>query len=283
MTKTLQQIVDDIEGIALDASRRLPPHILAEVLAFLTKVSHVLEQVYRDVIPILINIKYLDAHALSGAGLMEISKKIDLVVSTSHYRDAEEICSRLNTLKNTYVTELAQYISPDDQRSWSGLFGLIEEREGRIVQLIGDQLRDIQLALERATVDDLPTIRRLASDQITQVREGLEELNRFTSGFLGLSGTAGLLETLRNPDAGPAVTDMLSIMIDNRRVMGNQHIYSTTGSQSPIIGQGAQASDITITVNRSDRPRSTSGRPCTATTRDESMCHGRSRRGCSPQ
>src|SRR6266568_4892743 len=119
MDEKLQQIVEEIEEVALDASRRLPPEILAQVLAFLTKVSHVLEQAYRDVIPILIEVKYLDDRALNGPQFVAIMKSIDLVSSTSHYRDAEEICSRLKTLKNTYLNELAQYISPGEQYQWS--------------------------------------------------------------------------------------------------------------------------------------------------------------------
>lgn len=130
MEEKLQRLVEEIENVALDASRRLPPEVLAQVLAFLTKVSHVLEQAYRDVIPILIDIKYLDNQNL-GPKRIDIMKNIDLVSSTSHYRDAEEICSRLKTLKSTYLNGLAQYISPREQYEWSGLFGLIEEREGR--------------------------------------------------------------------------------------------------------------------------------------------------------
>ena len=115
MGETLQRLVDDIEKVALDASQRLPPHILGEVLAFLTKVSHVLEQAYRDVIPILIDVKYLDAQALHNRTPMEIGKKLDLVMSVSHYRDAEEICSSLKALKGTYLNELARYISTEHQ------------------------------------------------------------------------------------------------------------------------------------------------------------------------
>jgi hypothetical protein len=247
MGEQLQTLVEQIEDVALDASKRLPPQILAQVLAFLTKVSHVLEQAYRDVIPILIDVKYLDDQALNGPQFIATMKSIDLVASTSHYRDAEEICSRLKTLKETYLNQLAPYISPSETYQWSGLFGLIEEREGRIVQLISYQLSQIKTALERASAADLPAIHAMASKQIVEIQNSLKELNAFTSKILGLSGTAGLLEMLRDPQAAPAATRELSLMIDRRQVMGDQHNYSTTGSQSPIFGAGMQTRDINNT------------------------------------
>ncbi|MET0527595.1 MAG: hypothetical protein ABW003_04490 [Microvirga sp.] len=54
----LRDLVADIEDVAAKAAKRLPPDALAQVLAFLTKVAHVLEQAYRDVIPVLVDIKY---------------------------------------------------------------------------------------------------------------------------------------------------------------------------------------------------------------------------------
>lgn len=246
MEEKLQRIVAEIEDVAFDASRRLPPEVLAQVLAFLSKVSHVLEQAYRDVIPILIDIKYLDNQNL-GPKRVDIMKNIDLVSSTSHYRDAEEICSRLKTLKSTYLDGLAQYISPGEKYQWSGLFGLIEEREGRIVQLINSQLFQIKDALARTSAEDLPAINRMASEQIVDVQKSLRELNDFTSKILGLSGSAGLLEMLRDPQVAPTATRELSLMIDRRQIMGDQHNYSTTGRQSPIYGAGMQARDISNT------------------------------------
>ncbi|NEK17478.1 hypothetical protein [Rhizobium leguminosarum] len=244
MDEGLLQIVDEIEEVALDASRRLPPEILGQVLAFLTKVSLVLEQAYRDIIPILIDVKYLDERTLSGPQFVTIMKNIDLVLSTSHYRDAEEICSRLKTLKNTYLNDLAQHISPDEKYQWSGLLGLIEEREGRIVQLISHQLFQIKDALNDASAVNLPAVRKMASDQIVEVQKSLRELNSFTSRILGLSGSAGLLEMLRDPSGTPTATRELSLMIDRRQVIRDQHNYSTTGSQSPIYGAGMQTGNI---------------------------------------
>jgi hypothetical protein len=187
--------------------------------------------------------EYCDSQNL-GPKRIDIMKNIDLISSTSHYRDAEEICSRLKTLKSTYLNGLAQYISPGEQYQWSGLFGLIEEREGRIVQLISSQLREIKDGLARASAQNLPLLNLMASEQITDVQKSLRELNDFTSNILGLSGSAGLLEMLRDPQVAPTATRELSLMIDRRQIMGDQHNYSTTGTQSPIYGAGMQARDI---------------------------------------
>lgn len=247
MATDLQQIIGDIEGIARDAAQQLPPRELAAMLSFLTKVTQVLEQAYRDVIPILIEVKYMDERTLHGPDLTDLLKKIDLVMSISHYREAEEICSRLKTLRNTYETELAQYINPDDRFKWSGLLGLIEEREGRIVILIQSNLYRLQSSLRNASPRDLPGIRQAAAEQMVEVRESLTELNRFASAILGLSGSAGLLEMLRDPKEACAAAQAVSIMIDRRQIMGAQHNYTTKGDQSPIVGAGAHTGNLTFT------------------------------------
>jgi hypothetical protein len=257
MAQALREIVDEIEGVALEASRRLPPNVLAELLAFLTKVSQVLDQAYRDVIPILIDVKHLDEGALHGPQIKEILKKIDLVMAISRYRDAEEICSRLAALRTTYQTELAQHVDPEHRYEWSGLLGLIEEREGRIVQLIRSNLYELQSALDHPSVRDVSAIRQMASEQMEEVTRSLKELNRFASSILGLSGSTGLLEMLRDPNAGPAVTRKLSLIINRNPIMGDQHNYHTSGDQSPIIGAGAQTGDISISQSGTpiDLPR----------------------------
>jgi hypothetical protein len=226
----LPSIVRDIELVALDAAQRLPPPILKQVLAFLTKVAHVLDQAYRDLLSILIDIKHLEASDLQDTTLTALRKRLDLVASTSHYRDAEEICSRLKTLKETYLNELQGYIDPNRKYEWSGLFGIIEDREGRIIMLIRDQLA--QLNKEMAQVNsstDLMSIRELASSHIDTIKRDLNELNTFTNKILGLSGNAGLLEMLRDPNATPQT------VISSLKISHDQYTYTTTGHHSPII------------------------------------------------
>lgn len=108
----LGNIVDEVEGVALASAKleAITDDELSEILSFLAKVSHVVEQAFCDVLAILIEIKFLRPRDLSSNKIHDLRRKTALVLARSRYRDAEEICSRLGHLKEKYEMELASLI-----------------------------------------------------------------------------------------------------------------------------------------------------------------------------
>lgn len=233
----LRDLVADIEEVAADSARRLPPDGLAQVLAFLTKVSHVLEQAYRDVLPVLLEIKYAPLGQLDRSSLDRMRQQLELLAAQSRYRDAEEICSRLSALRTVYEQNLRQLIDPSRTDEWSGLFGLIEEREGRIIMLVRRQMHDLLGELDRVEQQGgAHDLRALVAPKIEEITSQMAELSNFTNRILGLSGERGMLEMLRDPSTASVVVHKLAVF-DRRQYV--EHKYSTSGANSPIIGAGA--------------------------------------------
>ncbi len=235
----LHGVVSDIEAVALRAAKDQPPEISARVLAFLTKVAHVVDQAYRDVLALLIDLRFIGDDALATGEIQDLRRRVALVLETSRYRDAEEICSRLKSLKETYLADLQQYVDPYQRNQWTGLFGLIEEREGRIVSMIQSQLYELDRALQHAdTPADLERLRRMASSKTGSIKADLSDLNTFTNQILGLGGDPGLLEMLRDERTQSTVVKQISVMVDKRQ----EHKYG--GDHSVIIGASATTGDI---------------------------------------
>jgi hypothetical protein len=133
---TLAYQLEDFTRTVLAASRLRSPD-LRRVLAFVAKVSQVAEQALQDVIAVLVDIKYLAAEDLDSAQIRELLKQVEMLTVRSRYRDVEEICSRLHHLSDQYHHQIAPLLG-DLPRSndWGGMFGLINEHEGRLISLV---------------------------------------------------------------------------------------------------------------------------------------------------
>jgi len=238
----LSGIVDDLEGVALEAVQNQPPVVSARILAFLTKVAHVVDQAYRDVLALLIDVKYVGDDALSAGEIRDFQRRAEQILEISHYRDAEEICSRLRTLKDVYENELQAMVGPGDSGQWAGLFNLINDRESRIVMMIREELWRLSQTLDTVKGPaDLEALREIAGEAARQIKRDLSDLTTFTNRILGLSGRAGLVEMLRDGRPQSMVVREISVMVDQRQ----QHTYST-GDNSVLVGAGASTGDIHI-------------------------------------
>jgi len=52
---------------------------------------------------------------------------IDLSVFSNHYRDMEEICNRLATLRQQYEVQIRPLLRDAGTAEWADLFSLIDE------------------------------------------------------------------------------------------------------------------------------------------------------------
>jgi hypothetical protein len=242
----LGEIVNEVESVALDAAQqpKISNYELSEILSFLAKVSQVVEQAFRDVLDILIEIKLLRPQDLSSDRIYKLSRKIEMVMARSHYRDAVEICSRLKHLKEFYLSDLAQLIDPlPGRQGWSGLMGLIEDREGRILMLINEVMWNIQKQLNTVNTTNISEMKVFASSQSEVIKGELHALSDFTNRILGLSGRPGLLELVRHDSPRATVLGEMSVVI-NQGKMDMSKSYSV--GQGVLLGENATARDIRV-------------------------------------
>ena len=181
---SLSALVSEVEGVALATaqSQEVSDNELSEVLSFLAKVSHVVEQAFRGVLLILIEIKFLRPNDLQPDRMQRLRHKTELVLARSHFRGAEGICSRLRTLTETYQTDLAIHVGPlADAYRWEGLFGLIQHREGRIIVLIEEVMSSIKDRLRSVNEANLSALTDYADRQAQVLKVELGTLSGFTN------------------------------------------------------------------------------------------------------
>src|SRR5512132_43484 len=123
------ELADDLQYLATTVVKRanLSAPDLGRVLGFVAKVSHVVEQAFQDVLPILIDIKYLIPEDIHLRRIRDLQKEVELLTVRSRYRDVEEICSRLHHLSDQYRTQIAPLVAGiPEADSWRGVFRLID-------------------------------------------------------------------------------------------------------------------------------------------------------------
>ena len=215
---------------------------LRRVLAFLAKVSQVVDQAFSDVLAVLIEIKFLEEGDFHNGRIEELQKEVNLLVARSYYRDAVEICSRLKHLRGQFDDQLRPLIDrlgePD---RWRDVFWLIEEREGRIIMLVESAVRDLDQQLGSATIGSLPWLKSAAANQVEVVRSAVSELRGLTNEILGLSGADGLLELT---DDRTELQSRTAAFINHGQVFVTQDRYEV--QQAGAVGPGARATRTTF-------------------------------------
>lgn len=224
------------------AIQRLNSPDLRHVLAFIAKVSQVAEQALQDVVAVLVDVKYLTAADLNSSSVHELQKQIELLTVRSRYRDVEEICSRLHHLSDQYHQQIAPLVSGiQDGHSWQGIFGLINEHEGRLITLVHQTTCELQERLRYVEPATLNQLTLFAAKQLSAVRGALDQLRELSNQILGLSGTEGLLELA----AGAAVSGTtVSVFLNRGNVTMSNDRYEV--GQAGAVGPGSQASNITF-------------------------------------
>jgi hypothetical protein len=172
---------------------------LRRVLRFLSQLIQVVEQAFQDVLILLIDIKYVDVTDLASPRLQELRKQLELLTARSHFRDAAEICSRLRHLQHNFD----EYVQPVVSRltgfsGWGGVFGLIEEHEGRIITLINQTTYQLSNLLDDADENTLCEAKAAANESAESLRSLLGGLHDLNGKILGYSGKTGFLELTRD-------------------------------------------------------------------------------------
>lgn len=202
------------------AQADLPNAELRRVLNFLDKLVQVVDQAFRGLYSILVDIKLLGNADIGGPQIQAIRKDLEMVSARSWYRDVEEICSRLHHLSENYgenIAPIVQSLAHSDE--WNEIFQLMDEHEGHIIGIVQRTVWDLkQMLATLNTPDELAQARQLAESKGAALQASLQDLTDFRNRILGLSGSVGFLELIETDR--DAVTAQLQLLIDNsdRRV-----------------------------------------------------------------
>lgn len=236
------QIRHAVASVGLD--RGLGDDDLRDVLAFLVKVSQVVDQAFQDVLTLAIELAYLDPCAPSQR-LTQLQKELELLTARSHYRESLEICSRLKHLKEQFDEHIRPALGTvADEAEWRQLFWLIEDREGRLIELVASTAWRLGSELEHAQQGKRDSVTRMARELIGSIRPLLADLRGLTNQVLGLSGKPGFLELTRDRSA---LRRAVNFVIQQGDVHVSGDTYNTRNAGA--VGPGAQAMNTTITEN----------------------------------
>ncbi len=194
--------------------------------------SQVAEQALQDILTVLIDIKYLEPADINSSRINTLQKQIDLLTARSRYRDVEEICSRLHHLSDQYREQIAPLVSDlADAHGWQGMFGLINEHEGRLINIVHQTTFELKERLSRVDTHSLMSLNQFAGTQLDMVTLTLNQLRELSNRILGLSGTSGLLELTVGSRGGKTFE---SLFVNQGGIhMGDRYEVGQAGAVGP--------------------------------------------------
>lgn len=257
ITADLGRVIHDINGMvraAVSTDSHLEDSAVRRTLSFLSQVILVVEQAFQDVLTVLVDVEYLESSPNLHIELRDLSKRVELLTARSYYRDAAEICSRLKHLRGNYDTFIRPVVQNLRQfTDWQGLFGLIEDREGRIIMLVEQTATELARLLAQAEGGNLVPLKRYASEQRSELRAMLSDLHALNGRILGLSGNAGFLELTRDRNS---LEREVNIHIDQRDQSTTYGHRVSVAEGSTFNGDFVIASSIQNSFNKASDARS---------------------------
>lgn len=208
------------------------------VLRFINKVVQVVDQAFEDVYGVLNDVRLLGQEDLESGRPREIRRELGMLLVRSRYKEAEEICSRLHHLAEEYSTTIQPIVADvEDRRRWTQVYFLLDEFEGRIIEMVKASVNEMDEKLASIDPDNLRDVRDFANRRANEVQAMLRDLGNLRNQILGLSGSAGLLELLGGEERDAATTIVREVVMGDR--------YEVRGAAG-AVGRGARADNVTI-------------------------------------
>lgn len=218
---------------------------LRDILAFLVKVTQVVDQSFQDIYALAVELAYLESSEVDGARIKRLQMELELLTARSHYRESLEICSRLKHLSKQFNDHIRSAVSGlKDSHNWQQIFWLIEDREGRIIRLVESSANNLRYQLDQVRQGDVRAVNREARRLADELRPLLNELREMTNDILGLSGRQGFIELTRDRAALQQATNTV---IHTGDMYMARDIYSARNAGA--MGPNATATNTTITEN----------------------------------
>jgi hypothetical protein len=242
----VEAIVDQLEDMTNSAtiSQSISPEELRCVLQFISKVIHVIDGVYGDMFAILIDFKYLTDADIQVGRLTTLSKNLEMLKSKSHFRDVEEICSRLRHISEYYQQEVCPILvrnGIDRSSEWSEVIDLIREYEGRIMDTMNSVLWKLDNMIRGGGPVQASDINQFATVTADTIDRALDRLRDLRGQIMGMSGQPGLLELTGHPEA---LADRVQLTINRRSIHVSGDVYSA--GQAGAMGPNAHAEHMTF-------------------------------------
>jgi hypothetical protein len=242
----LRNLADTIREVAESAgnNRAIPENDLRTLLLFMGKVCDVVEQAFRDVYAVLIQIRLLDSSAPHSANIRQLHGDLHLLLARDHYRDAEMVCGRLHALRDQFqhhVEPIVDKLQTGDR--WRALFWLLDDREGRVITLVQSIVRELDQFIAGGTTADLDKAKKIARSRADEVRFVVLEMQNFNNGLLGMSGQEGWLELIGHDRGKLAAQVALVFQHDDHRTYEKNIVQADNNSGAIAVGHGNQATN----------------------------------------
>lgn len=211
MGGTLRDISTQLSDLLgrVERANDIPNRTKRDMVVFIDRVVEVVEQAYREVFRLAVELKYIGNDELTSEGVANYQREAERLQERDRYRDVQFICGRLHVLRTQFHEEGFDRLTGGFDRSFQQLINLIDDREGELIRIAGDFMRSIYDGLRRLhqAVDNPKEARRLRDDlscrieqQLPEMKASLEELHQIHNHILPTVGGDGLVELLsRDP------------------------------------------------------------------------------------
>ncbi|MCF0065682.1 hypothetical protein MUK70_11425 [Dyadobacter chenwenxiniae] len=259
----IKNLVDVIQAAVSDRSKS--DEDLRSILLFINEVSRVVDQAFTNVFATLVKYKTIDSHILTSENLPVLANELEELRTRHYFKKTNDICGQLAQLRLQYESEIAYKLDPHVKykNDWESLFGLLEEREGRIVQLVDRSIARLQSALFTLTKyqgfdtyyyqpqglkegQTIQSVRLVAREISQEIEEALTEINSIKNNIIGLSGRPGLLELVNVDRYRLIQTAVYMTQNDNSKHI-NVHNENSPGAITNVADYMA---DVTNHVNQ---------------------------------
>ena len=197
MSRDVESLVAELQEV-LDSARQndIQKADLRRVLRFIDKVAQVVDQAFRDVILVLNQFQDLDQILADPKQLQALRSDVRDLRARDRFAQAEQICIRLKALQTTYRDEIEPLIPNKIKQKWSSLFSLLDEHEGKIIDVIHQLIWKIENDLDDSGLTPgspvAAALRRKAREEANTIRTSLRQLDLLAAEIMALSGPDGV-------------------------------------------------------------------------------------------
>ena len=199
----------------VEQADNIPNRVKRDMVVFIDRVVEVVEQAYREVFRLAVEIKFIPDEDLTSKGVAGYQQEAERLRERDRYRDVEFICGRLHVLRRQFHEEGFDQLTQGFDHSFHRLLDLIDDREGELIRIADDFMHFVFDGLQRLrdSVGDTALAKRHRdelADQIEQrlpdLRSSLEDLHAIHLRILPTVGGEGLVEILSRDPAASSVT-----------------------------------------------------------------------------
>lgn len=244
------QKVEQAPSLARDCKR--------DMVLFLDRVVEVVEQSFREILRLSVELRYMTEDELTPTGLRGYLKNVEMLQARDKYRDVEFICGRLHVLKQQFHDGGLDTFTQQFGHEFHRLVNLIDDREGHLVSLAGRFSYEVRELLQQMVqaAEDGRNVKamhnRLQAEVTSRIQEltaALDQLTEIHHRILPSVGGAGLLDVLLGVQGASAtyIDARKQVSIKGDYVAGNQKKVRgnvNTAGRDIVIGSTGKPTSV---------------------------------------